>query len=74
MLDKKTILIDFGKISTPYCGLAEVALNYAQALENLKSVELEFKYIVPKPLMGEFHKRVRLFSYPAWLHIFFQIH
>ncbi|MDW3094053.1 MAG: glycosyltransferase family 1 protein [Gammaproteobacteria bacterium] len=58
MSDKKIIIIDFGKISTPYCGLAEVALNYAQALEGLKSVDLEFIYIVPKPLLSKFYKQV----------------
>lgn len=58
MSNKKTIIIDFGKISTPYCGLAEVALNYAQALERLKRNDLEFKYIVPKPLLEEFNKQV----------------
>lgn len=58
MSNKKTIIIDFGKISTPYCGLAEVALNYAQALEKLKRNDLEFNYIVPEPLLGEFNKQV----------------
>jgi glycosyltransferase involved in cell wall biosynthesis len=58
--DKKTIIIDFGKISTPYCGLAEVALNYAQALEELKRDDLEFVYIVPKPLLAKFYENVSL--------------
>lgn len=55
---KKTIIIDFGKISTPYCGLAEVALNYAQALEALKPDDLEFIYIVPNPLLAKFNESV----------------
>jgi glycosyltransferase involved in cell wall biosynthesis len=55
---KKTIIIDFGKISTPYCGLAEVALSYAQALEQLKHADIEFKYIVPKSLLAKFSKDV----------------
>ena len=55
---KKTIIIDFGKISTPYCGLAEVALNYASTIERLKYVGLEFVYIVPKPLLPKFHESV----------------
>lgn len=58
MPDKKTIIIDCGKISTPYCGLAEVALNYAQALERIKPDSLEFVYIVPKPLLAIFHESV----------------
>ncbi len=58
MSNTKKIIIDFGKISTPYCGLAEVALNYAQALEGLKRNDLEFIYIVPKALLGEFSKQV----------------
>ncbi len=58
VLNKKTIIIDFGKISTPYCGLAEVALNFSQALEKQKTELLEFVYIVPGPLMEEFQMRV----------------
>ncbi len=58
MSGKKTIIIDFGKISTPYCGLAEVALNYAQALESLKLDDLEFIYIVPKALLEKFYEYV----------------
>jgi len=56
--NKKTIIIDFGKISTPYCGLAEVALNYAQALEGLKRDDVKFVYIVPKPLLSKFNEQV----------------
>ena len=58
MSNKKTIIIDFGKISTPYCGLAEVALNYAQALEGLKCNHLKFVYIVPEPLLDKFYEYV----------------
>ncbi len=60
--DNKTIIIDFGKISTPYCGLAEVALNYAHALEKLKCDGIEFKYIVPKALQEKFYEHVNVNS------------
>lgn len=58
MANFKTIIIDFGKISTPYCGLAEVALNYSAALERLSPNALKFIYIVPSALKHEFDRRV----------------
>ena len=58
MLNNKTVIIDFGKISTPYCGLAEVALNFAESLQRQSPNGFEFVYIVPKPLRPEFDHRV----------------
>ncbi len=55
---KKTIIIDFGKISTPYCGLAETSLNFAQALELQKVDAFDFVYIVPKALHSTFQEQV----------------
>lgn len=58
MSNKKTIIIDFGKISTPYCGLAETSLNFAQALESQKVDDINFVYIVPKALHSTFQEQV----------------
>ena len=58
MTNKKTIIIDFGKISTPYCGLAETALNFAGALHASQDCDFEFTYIVPQPLRTEFDRQV----------------
>lgn len=54
----KKIIIDYGKISTPYCGLAEVALNYSSALVRLSPKNLEFIFVVPSVLRKEFDRRV----------------
>lgn len=59
MRDKKTIVIDFGKISTPHCGLAEVALNFSEALSRSPASNLEFTYIVPAALRDNFDRRVK---------------
>ncbi len=58
MSENKTIVIDFGKISTPYCGLAEVALNYSEALNQLAPKGLQFIYLVPSALRVEFDQRM----------------
>ncbi len=58
MANQKSIIIDFGKISTPYCGLAEVALNLAEALNRLAADGFEFTYVVPSALREEFDRRV----------------
>lgn len=59
MANQKSIIIDFGKISTSYCGLAEVALNFAEALNRLAPTGFEFTYVVPRALREEFDQRVR---------------
>lgn len=59
MPNPKSIIIDFGKISSPYRGLAEVALNYSAALERLSPQDLKFTYIVPVALRDEFNRRVK---------------
>ncbi len=65
--DKKTIIIDFGEISTPYCGLAEVSLNFACALENQNHDGLEFRYIVPQSLLANaFLDKSKSFSCWWW--------
>ena len=59
MADKKNIIIDFGKISTPYCGLAEVALNFSEELNRLAPPDFNFSFIVPRALRSEFDRRVQ---------------
>lgn len=58
MSANKYIIVDFGKISTPYCGLAEVALNFSDALNRLAPKGLNFIYIVPTALRSEFDQRI----------------
>lgn len=58
MAQNKTIVIDFGKITTPYCGLAEVAFNYADALNKISPKGLQFIYIVPTALRTQFDQRM----------------
>ena len=58
MTNKKIVIIDFGKISSAYCGLAETALNFAGALNAAQGYDFEFAYIVPKPLQTAFDRQV----------------
>lgn len=58
MTNKKTVIIDFGKVSSAYCGLAETALNFAGALNAVQDCDFEFTYIVPKPLQTAFDRQV----------------
>lgn len=56
-MKRKRIIIDFGRLSTPYCGLGEVSLNYAQSLKNLQNDNFEFTYIVPHALLPAFNEQ-----------------
>lgn len=58
MMRRKIVIIDMGKISTPYCGLAETSLNFAQSLLSLHDDSLEFLFVVPQALKSEFCKQI----------------
>ncbi len=55
---RKRVIIDFGRVSTPYCGLGETALNYAHSLANLQDENFEFIYIVPHTLLPALNNQV----------------
>jgi glycosyltransferase involved in cell wall biosynthesis len=70
-MKRKKILIDLSALKNIYCGLGQVALNYAAYFKQYYSAQnsdYQLFLLVPKSFFGQFGHEVKYISSSNWLH------